>query len=156
MNNLRKVHYNDILLHLYGNKPSDTANYPDWMKYIGRFSPENVTMLTEEWGLVWDGDGIDVLHGLIGNYLKYNSSHKVSLYIAAGIPVIVSKESALAEFVEENKLGITVSSLLDLDKRITSQDKEELQCIREHVDEMSDVLRNGGRLGAILEDIVKD
>ena len=58
--------------------------------------------------------------------------------------------------MEENKLGITVSSLLDLDKRITSQDKEELQCIREHVDEMSDVLRNGGRLGAILEDIVKD
>lgn len=156
LNNLKDVHYNGIQLHLYGNKPSDTADYPGWMKYIGRFSPENVTMLTEEWGLVWDGDGIDSLHGPLGNYLKYNSSHKVSLYIAAGIPVIVSKESALAEFVEENKLGITVSSLLELDKRIIHQDKEELQLIREHVDKMSAVLRKGGRLGAILENVVKD
>lgn len=156
LKNLREVHYNGIRLHLYGNKPSDTADYPGWMKYIGRFSPENVTMLTEEWGLVWDGDGINALHGPLGNYLKYNSSHKVSLYIAAGIPVVVSKESALAEFVEENKLGITISSLPELDKRITEFDKKDFQIIRKHVDKMSAVLRKGESLGVILEDILKD
>lgn len=156
LKNLRDVQFDNIQIHLYGNKPDDTASYPDWMKYISRFSPENVTALTEGWGLTWDGDRIETLHGPFGNYLKYNSSHKISLYIAAGIPVIISKESALAEFVEKNKLGITISSLLELDKRISEFDKEELQIIRKNVAEMSTVLRKGGRLGAILEDIVKD
>lgn len=150
---LREVQYNGIQLHLYGGKPSDTTEYPNWMRYIGRFSPENVTMLTEEWGLTWDGDAIDKLDGPLGNYLKYNSSHKISLYIAAGIPVIISKESALAGFVEQNKLGITISSLLELDQRILNQNQEELQVIREHVVEMSEALRKGGRLGAILKSI---
>ena len=154
--NLKNISYTDVQLHLYGNKPSDTAEYPNWIKYIGRFSSENVTMLTEEWGLTWDGDSIKALHGPLGNYLKYNSSHKVSLYIAAGIPVIISKESALAEYVEKNKLGITISSLLELDKRISEFDKEELQIIRKNVAEMSTVLRKGGRLGTILEGVAKD
>ena len=153
---LGNVQHNGILLHLYGNKPSDNAYFPEWMKYIGRFSPENITALTEEWGLIWDGDGVESLHGPLGNYLKYNSSHKVSLYIAAGIPVIVSKESALAEFVEKNKFGTSISSLLELDKRITKFDKNDYQIIRKNIDELSAMLRNGKRLGSILEDIVND
>lgn len=153
---IRNVKYNNIQLHLYGNKPNDTAEYPDWMKYKCRFSPENVTILTEGWGLTWDGDSIEELHSPLGTYLRYNSSHKISLYIAAGIPVILSKESALADYIEKNKLGITISSLMDLDHVILNQDKEELQLIRKSVMEKSEVLRKGGMLGAVLKDIVKD
>ena len=150
---LREIRCEGVQLHLYGGEPSDIAEYPEWMKYLGRFSPENVTVLNEGWGLAWDGLGIESLQGVIGNYLKYISPHKVSLYIAAGIPVIISKESALAEFVEQNKLGITISSLLELDQRILNQNQEELQVIRKHVAEMSETLRKGGRLEAILKDI---
>ncbi len=153
---LEGVTFNDIQMHLYGSKIEDTKDYPDWMKYMGRFSPENVTMLTEGWGLTWDGDEMDYLHSPLGNYLRYISSHKTSLYIAAGIPVIVSKESALAEYVEKNKLGIAISSLLELEKRITEFDKEEYRQIRKHVMEMSATLRAGGHLGAILDDIVRE
>ena len=153
---LKEVKYSGIQLHLYGFKPRDVSEYPEWMKYIGQFSPENVTMLTEGWGLAWDGDSIENIHGPLGEYLRYNSSHKISLYIAAGIPVIVSKESALAEYIEQNKLGITVSSLLELEERILNQDQEELQLIRKHVAEMSETLRKGGRLGAILMIIQND
>jgi hypothetical protein len=153
---LQGIPFKNIQLHLYGGQPQDTSNYPDWMSYIGRFSPENVTMLHEEWGLSWDGEGIDSLQGVIGNYLKYISPHKVSLYIAAGIPVIISKESALAEYVEENKLGISISSLTELEERVINQDKEEMQLIRKHVLEMSAVLRRGGNLSAILENIINE
>lgn len=156
LKHLKTVEYSGIQMHLYGNKPSDTAEYPNWMKYIGRFSPDNVTMLTEDWGLAWDGDSIAMIHGPLGDYLRYNSSHKISLYIAAGIPVIVSEESALAGFVKENKLGITVSSLLELDKRIALLDETEYQLIRDNVAKMSAILRKGRRLGAILDDIVRN
>ena len=78
------------------------------------------------------------------------------MYIAAGIPVIISKESALAEYVEENKLGISISSLTELEERVINQDKEEMQLIRKHVLEMSAVLRRGGNLSAILENIINE
>lgn len=153
---LTDISLDGIEMHLYGNDPHDSFVFPSWMKYIRRFDPENVTMLTEEWGLAWDGDSIETIQGPLGNYLRYNSSHKISLYIAAGIPVIVSEESALAGFVKENKLGITVSSLLELDKRIAQLENTEYQLIRDNVAKVSATLREGRRLGAILDDIVKD
>lgn len=153
---LTEVQFNGVQLHLYGKKPQSNVEYPEWIKYISRFSPDNVSILTEGWGLTWDGDSIEKLQSPLGNYMKYNSSHKTSLYIAAGMPVVLSKEAALAVFVEENKLGITISSLLELEERITGMDEEELQHIRKNVAEISQTLRTGGRLGAILRDIIKD
>lgn len=156
LNSLSNVHFDGVQLHLYGKEPKNIVDYPEWMKYISCFNPDNVTILTEGWGLTWDGDSIEGLQSPAGNYMKYNSSHKTSLYIAAGIPVILSKDAALAEFVEENKLGITIHSLLELEKRIAGMDGDELQSIRNHIAEMSAFLRKGGRLGTILKDIVKD
>lgn len=153
---LTEVHFNGIKLHLYGNKPQNNTEYPEWIKYNSRFNPDNVTALTEGWGLTWDGDSIEKLQSPLGNYMKYNSSHKTSLYIAAGMPVILSKEAALATFVEEHKIGITISSLLELEDRIVGMDKEEFHLIQKNVSEMSQTLRTGGRLGALLRDIVKD
>lgn len=150
---IKRTPYKHISLHLYGNQPQDTSSYPQWMKYVGRFSPENITMLQESWGLSWDGDGIDSLQGVIGNYLKYISPHKVSLYIAAGIPVIISKESALAEYIEKNKLGITIQSLYDIEAVLNALTNSEMQVIRNNVSLMSERLRNGKMLGSIIENM---
>ena len=154
LQDMQSIQYKELELHLYGNQPKDTSTYPNWMKYVGRFSPENVTMLQESWGLSWDGDGINALEGVIGNYLKYISPHKVSLYIAAGLPVIISKESALAGFIEENKLGITINSLFDIETAMKNLSAEDLLSIRENVSEMSERLRDGDMLGSIIREIV--
>ena len=66
------------------------------------------------YGLVWDGPSADSCEGNYGNYLKYNDPHKFSLYRAAGLPVIVWKESALASFVEMYNVGMSISSLSEL------------------------------------------
>ena len=153
LHQMKRIPYKDIDLHLYGNPPKDTMDYPLWMQYIGRFSPENITMLRESWGLSWDGDGINALEGVIGNYLKYISPHKVSLYIAAGLPVIISKESALASFIEENKLGITIESLYDIEEALKNLSEEELLLIRKNVSTMSERLRKGEMLGSIIENM---
>lgn len=147
---LRDVNYTSVQFHLYGGQPSDTDEFPEWMKYIGRFSPENVTMLTEEWGLAWDGSGIESLQGVIGNYLKYISPHKVSLYIAAGIPVIISKESALADYIEKNNLGITINSLPEIEEKLLRLQKDEVTTIRNSVIAMSERLRKGEMLSSLI------
>lgn len=95
------------------------ANYAGksegYIHYRGRFSPEElVTQMDGQFGLVWDGDSIETCGGANGNYLRYNNPHKLSLYIAAGVPVIVWSQSALAEYVEKHEIGISVNSISEL------------------------------------------
>jgi hypothetical protein len=86
--------------------------------YKGFFNPDNVSVLDGSWGLVWDGDSSITCSGIYGNYLRYNSPHKASLYIVSGLPLIVWKDSALASYVEINHLGILIDSLNDLPEKI--------------------------------------
>ena len=50
-----------------------------------------------------------------GKLLKFNNPHKLSSYIACGIPVIVWKEAAISDFVTENKIGFSIQNLKEID-----------------------------------------
>lgn len=60
--------------------------------------------------------------GSYGKYLRINNPHKVSLYIAAGIPVVIWKEAALCSLIEENALGFGISSLDELEEALKSHE----------------------------------
>ena len=64
-------------------------SYP--MKPIfGSFLPDELPSALEgSFGLVWDGDSSKTCSGVFGEYLRYNNSHKASLYLASGFPIIV-------------------------------------------------------------------
>ena len=96
-------------------------------------SDELVTHLDGQFGLVWDGDSIETCSGYFGEYLKYNSPHKFSLYLAAGVPVIVWKESALAEYVEKKCIGIIVRDLRELKKVLNGLHEQEYNKMVENV-----------------------
>ena len=101
---------------MYGNgfnkKISDINSNIRW---FGSFSPnEIITQLKGDFGLIWDGDSAEGITGLAGNYMRYNTPHKTSLYIAAGLPLIVSENAAIASFVTKNKVGICVGSLAEI------------------------------------------
>jgi len=70
-------------------------------------------------GLIWDGDSLTEISGIYGRYQKINLPAKLSLYMAMGIPVVVSKDSNLAAFVEEEQIGICVSSLMDIPRMLS-------------------------------------
>lgn len=131
---------------LYGQENvlegSDNPNF----EYCGAFSPNNIPPFNVAWGLVWDGDRIDTCSGILGNYLRFNSSHKLSLYIAAGIPVIVWEDSAIAEYIHSMGLGICVKDLYSLPDRLASLSKEEYETIQDNVRIMATKLRTGEML----------
>lgn len=82
----------------------------------GSKSPDELPKyLTDRFGLIWDGDSADTCSGEYGEYLKYNSPHKASLYLSSGIPVIVWSQSALAPVVESLGVGFAVNSLADIE-----------------------------------------
>ncbi len=103
----------DVKFDLFGTNYTGKNN--EHIHYRGKFEPvELISHLDGQFGLVWDGDSVDTCSGDFGNYLKYNSPHKFSLYLAAGVPLIVWRESALAKYVEENEIGLCVDSLTEL------------------------------------------
>lgn len=96
------------------------------IRYNGTVEPEVLPLvLNTGYGLVWDGDSIDTCKGMYGNYLKYNNPHKLSLYIASNLPIIIWKEAAEAKFVSENKIGILIDSLNELPKKLNSITEKE-------------------------------
>jgi hypothetical protein len=95
----------------------------------GEYSPEEVVYkLKGNFGLIWDGEKIDECDQVLGNYLRYNNPHKFSLYIAAGMPVIAPKDSAIAKIITDLKIGILVDSLIDLERlQLNESDYKVLQ-----------------------------
>ncbi len=111
LSNVKNVKFN-----LYGNKGESDFSSVANIDYKGSLpSNEIVYGLEGDYGLVWDGDSIETCSGKNGEYLRFNNPHKLSLYIASGKPVITWSQSAVADFVKSNGIGICVDSLKDLE-----------------------------------------
>lgn len=78
-----------------------------------------------EYGLVWDGPSVDTCSGDFGEYLRYNSPHKMSLYLRCELPIVIWEKAALADFVKANKVGLCVGSLKDLGDTLAKVTPEE-------------------------------
>ena len=76
---------------------------------------------------VWDGDSLDGLTGLYGAYALLNSPHKLSTYLAGGLPVIVAKNAAAADFVAREQVGVALNSLRELPELIRTMPEEDYQ-----------------------------
>ena len=132
----------NVEFNLYGigYEEQDAPN----IKYHGAFPPEDLPFEVQgSFGLVWDGSSADTCAGVYGEYLKINNPHKTSLYIAAGIPVIIWDQAALAGFVKDNNCGITVSSLGELQEKMSRLTEEEYGQMTANAQRLGEKLRMG-------------
>ena len=106
---------NPMKVRLFGpNFDEKLAPYGN-IQYGGNLRPDEIPLrLDRGFGLIWDGSSIEGCLGDAGQYLRYNNPHKLSLCLSSGIPVVIWKGAAEAEFVEKNGLGLTVASLDEL------------------------------------------
>lgn len=119
--------------------------------YCGQFSPDELPQKLEGgFGLVWDGADTESCTGVYGKYMKYNNPHKTSLYLVSGLPVIIWEEAAMAKFIEENELGITVKSLEEIPEKLKQIDDDKYNTIRSNVENIQRKLRQGQMLLAAL------
>ena len=111
-------------------------------------------IIDEDFGLIWDGDSIDGVTGLMGEYMRYNDPHKLSLYMVAHIPVIVWKKSAIAAFVENNNVGFAVNSLAEIDKRIQEITPAEYEKMHASTVLIANELTAGSRIKKCIEQLL--
>lgn len=114
------------------------------VNYVGAFDPEELIYKLEgSFGLVWDGDSSDTCTGIYGEYLKINNPHKTSMYLAAGIPVIIWEEAALADFIRENQCGITIKSISEIRKLVDNMSDEYYAMLKNNATKIGEKLRSG-------------
>jgi len=106
-------------------------------------SEEFISHIDADFGLVWDGDSLDTCSGEYGQYLKWNSPHKVSFNIRAGLPVIIWKEAAVAPIIEKYGVGISVGSLKELDTQLKALTPEAYQKMKQNTANLAKKLNEG-------------
>ena len=124
--------------------------------YFGSFLPDELPAALEGgFGLVWDGDSAETCSGVFGEYLRYNNSHKASLYLASGFPLVVWKQSALSHFVLEKNCGIAVESLHDLKTTIENLSDADYQELVTNAKRIGKKIRDGFYLTSALKELTK-
>ncbi len=142
-----------IQFNLYGSGWT-TDHVSTNARYNGSFLPDEIPgKLQGKYGLIWDGKTTLGCTGAVGEYTRINNPHKLSLYIAAGIPVIVWDQAAIAAFVREKNIGIAVSRIDTFQGTLEDISDAQYQIMKKNVLEVRKRVVSGEYLKAVLSEI---
>lgn len=114
------------------------------IKYYGPLDPNLISEKIEgNFGLIWDSEHLDKCTGSWANYTRFNNPHKLSMYIAANLPAIAWKQSAIARFIEENNIGICVNNLFEIKSELSKLDAEQYEIMKNNIKNISEKIRGG-------------
>ncbi|CAM3030509.1 sugar transferase [Leuconostoc gasicomitatum] len=130
-------------LTLFGSKPKKWQNidFSTHINYQGNFDPEEiVNHLTDGYGLIWDSDFDDKTYQ---TYTRYNTPHKASLYLRAGLPLIAWSQSAIGQFIVNHKLGFVINNLTDLNLKLHAINEAQYQLWQTNIQIIADHVGRG-------------
>lgn len=148
----------ELSFNLYGAGCTKKMLLQGNVNYRGVFEPYKLPSIIEgNFGLVWDGDSIEEPGGSLGDYMRYISHHKLSLYILGGLPLIVPEIAASAALIKKYKIGVTVSSLYEINEAIDRISAEDYQQMKQNMKPLAKRISTGTQLtSAIAELMEKD
>lgn len=142
---------------IYGN-----GFEPEYAKGADKFeimgfvkSDDLIATAGGHFGLVWDGDSVDACTGAWGEYLRYNTPHKTSLYLRCGLPIIIWKEAAMARFVSENGIGLCIGSLRELDSLLASTTPDDYRRMADNARAVGEKLAGGYYIKAAITEAIE-
>lgn len=146
----------NLQINLYGFGYDKKDDSKSSVNYLGLYSPDEIPYVIDgKWGLVWDGNSLSSCTGSTGEYLVYINQHKVSLYLASKIPVIIWSKSGLAPFIRDNDLGICVDSLDNIEQILSEITSERYNEIKRNTEDVAIKLMNGDYSSKALREIEK-
>ncbi|GBG96361.1 hypothetical protein [Lactococcus termiticola] len=128
-------------LHAYGNK--QLLNFGSQCHYHGSFQAQELLeeLPKDAFGISWD-DNLPG-GGDYQRYSRYNSPHKLALYLGLGLPVIVWKEAGIASYVVEQGLGFAIDHPRDIAERFNTMTEEELSNYKRRANQAARAIRAG-------------
>ncbi|RYY60103.1 MAG: hypothetical protein EOO05_11080 [Chitinophagaceae bacterium] len=136
-----------LQFNLYGPGPAAGIAALVNVSYKGSFAPAALPMLLEgSFGLVWDGDSIAAPAGSLGHYMSLISQHKLSLYIVAGLPVIIHSSAACAGFIVDAGIGFAVDDLRSIPGKIKALPEESYRLMQYNMKPFAEKISHGANL----------
>lgn len=135
---------------------ADVGEY-EWAKgrnigFLGWFNQDellvNALRRNGGFGLLWHDSPWWV------EYMKLNASYKLGIYLAAGIPLIVSNSKAEKDIILRKNLGIVVDSLDEAVEKVEHMTEEEYNQMVNCVEKYGYLIREGYFTKKILVDAV--
>lgn len=146
---LSELSFKNIKFNVYGKGLIDGVK-EQFVNYKGVFYPNDITTIEGDWGLLWEGTSIETCTGNLGSYLTLIAPHKLSLYLACGLKIIAWEGSAMAQFIKENNIGITIHNLNEIEKVINNLPIQAVEEMEKNIIEVSKKIRKGFFLRKIL------
>ena len=141
-----------LSLNVYGLGYAPSLNLKGGFTYKGIAPPDQLPFVIEgSFGLVWDGDNLEDCDP----YLKYNNPHKLSLYLAAGMPVIVWDKSAVANWVIQNNIGFCIHSITEISGCISNLSNNNYEAMRKNAACIGNQICNGYYFKTVLTEILQ-
>lgn len=110
------------------------------VELLGSYHQEELGLaLNDGFGLIWDADRYDHF----ADYSKLCMSHKFSLYLSLGLPIVTYADSAIGQYVKDNGLGLVVDSLQALPAALAAVDEAQYAALVDHIKPFSDLIRHG-------------
>lgn len=130
----------------------DSARSHSGITHRGIFDPDRPALdRPYHFGLVWEGTSLETCDGPYGRYLRYNNPHKASLYISLGLPIVIWRGAAMADFVLEQGVGVAIDRLEELDSLSSKVDSAAyLEMVRK-VQVLRRKVAEGGFLAAAVD-----
>jgi glycosyltransferase involved in cell wall biosynthesis len=134
-----------------------TAREDNWahglnIQFMGWFQNQNLLAnamrMNGGFGLLWSED----MYWM--EYMKLNACSKLSLYLAAGIPVIVPDSIPEADTISRKNLGLVVESLDEAVEKVESMTKEQYDQMVQAVAGFGQLIRGGYFTKKVLTDAV--
>lgn len=145
----------DVDLVLYGGGMDHSRKTANMVEKGFVDSDTLIATAEGDYGVVWYGGSLDEGAGPLGDYLQYNAPHKTSLYLRAGIPVIIWEKAALAQIVSELGVGVAVPSLRGITERLKGITPVEYARMRRNAAEVARKLADGEFIAEALRKAVE-
>lgn len=153
---LLKGRVSSLHFNLYGTGISEKAKGQVNVTYHGISDPYDLPgKLNGSFGLLWDGDSIGKPGGSLGDYMRYISHHKLSLYILSGLPVILPASAGSAPLVESYRIGFTINDLYELEEKIRSISASEYRQMQANMVPLAEKISRGECLGNAIDKLLK-
>ena len=139
----------NVTLELYGRKNDEMVRAEN-INYHGFFDEYNLLHELHRggFGLVWTEDMY------WREYMRYNTSFKISTYLRAGIPLIVHESISCRKMIEDNHWGIIVNSLAEAVEKVKAMTVKEYNSYVEAIQGIKYPLEHGYFTKKVLVDSV--
>ncbi|MBZ5954230.1 glycosyl transferase [Leuconostoc gasicomitatum] len=108
--------------------------------------------LSSGYGLIWDESDKDPY---LQQYTQWNWPYKFSLYMVSGLPVVAWRESAIADIIRQNNVGVVISNLSDLHDMLDSITEKRYQQMANNAANFGKQLAMGATTKQVLSDLKK-